>query len=152
MTYWRISRTFHWETKTRLYTIYNSMIARCYRPSHKSYMYYWWFWIECEWITYEDFKRDMYESYLDHVEKYWEDNTTIDRIDNNWNYCKENCRWATKKEQVRNRATTKLYERNWEMLSSSEIYEKEKPNVLYDTFRRRLRKWWSVERSLAPMW
>ena len=152
MTYERISRTNHWESKSRFYHVFNSIIQRCNNPNCKAYLMYWAFWIRCDWETYEDFKKDMYESYLDHVEKYWEKETTIDRIDNSKWYNKKNCRWATNREQVLNRTVTKLYEWDWKMLSSSEIYEKEKPNVLYDTFRKRLKKWWSVERSLAPMW
>jgi len=52
---------------------------------------------------FEEFRDDMYKSYLEHVEKYWEKETSIDRIDNNWNYCKENCKRSTPKEQSNNR-------------------------------------------------
>ena len=44
----------------------------------------------------------MQEDYKMHVEKYWENNTTIDRINHNWDYCKENCKRSTKKEQANN--------------------------------------------------
>jgi hypothetical protein len=44
----------------------------------------------------------MYESYLNHVEQYWEKETTIDRIDVNYHYCKENCKRSTRKEQRQN--------------------------------------------------
>jgi hypothetical protein len=142
----------HWESKTRFYRIYNGIKPRCENPKSPAYKYYWVFWLKCEWNTYEDFKKDMYKSYLKHCEKYWEEETTIDRIDNSLWYSKENCRRATHKEQVHNRITTKMYEWKWKKLSVSEIYNKEKPNVLYDTFRQRLKKWWSVERSLKPMW
>ena len=70
-------------------------------------------WIKCLWNTFEEFKNDMYESYLEHISKFWEKQTSIDRIDNNWDYCKKNCRWATCTEQNRNRDVTNYVEYNW---------------------------------------
>ena len=144
----RISKTYHWESNSRFYNIYNSIIARCYRQNSSSFKSYWSFWIECEWLTYEDFKRDMYKSYLEHCDKYWEKDTTIERENILWNYCKENCRWATRKEQSRNKSTTRRFSWKWERLTAMDIYERESPNIDYEKFRNRLKRWWTVGRAL----
>lgn len=53
----------------------------------------------------------MYSTYIEHVSLWWEKNTTIDRIDNKWNYCKNNCRRATILEQAHNKTKKRSIEK-----------------------------------------
>ena len=63
----------------------------------------------------------MYESYVSHVNEFWEKNTTIDRIDSSKDYCKENCRWATIKEQANNKKRCYSINVDWKILTSTDI-------------------------------
>ena len=56
-----------------------------------------------EWKGFEEFMCDMYSGYLRHCKLYGENNTQIDRINNDGYYCKENCRWATRSKNMKNR-------------------------------------------------
>lgn len=78
------------------------MIARCDNPKTERYERYGGRGITyCErWKLYEHFLEDMGEQPARH---------SIDRIDNDKDYCKENCRWATPKEQNLNRSTSVNY-------------------------------------------
>lgn len=93
----------HWMTWTRIYRIYKNMGNRCNNKNYTDYKYRWWRWIKCFWNTFEQFIEDMYESYLEHCKQHWENNTSIDRINNDWNYCKENCRRSTRIQQANNK-------------------------------------------------
>lgn len=53
-----------------------------------------------------DFYDLMYESYLEHVKVYGEDDTTIERIDVDKDYCVENCKWETWDNQAKNKTNT----------------------------------------------
>ena len=56
-----------------------------------------------------DFYDAMFESYKDHVEKYGIENTTLERIDVDKGYSKENCRWVTWKEQADNKTSNREF-------------------------------------------
>lgn len=107
-----------------LYKRYVSSRRRCIDTKSKDYPYYWGRWILFEWDNYYNFKNDMLESFLLHIEEHWLKNTTLDRINSNWNYCKDNCRWATRKVQGNNSSQVQYINVWWERLSMMEVSEK----------------------------
>lgn len=95
----------HGMSKTRFYTLWVGMKNRCYNPNRQDYAKYGAKGIRVseEWQKFINFKNDMYESYLEHVSIHGESDTSLDRIDSEKDYSKENCRWATMIKQLENR-------------------------------------------------
>ena len=89
--------TSHWMWGIRIHRIWNNMKNRCTNPRTINYQYY-----GGRWISFEP-KRATFEWFLEDMSIGYEDWLSIDRIDNNWNYCKENCKWSTRIEQCNNR-------------------------------------------------
>ncbi len=109
--------------KHKFYNVYLWMVKRCTNPQHTSYKNYWARWIRVLRKSFEEFKDDMYESYLEHIEKYWKAQTSLDRIDNDGDYCKENCRWATMAEQRANQRKSLYAVIDWEKYTTRDIAE-----------------------------
>lgn len=112
-----------WLRRTRFYHIYSHIRDRCNNKNNKSYYLYWWRWITNSRKSFRDFTRDMYPSYIEHCKEHWEERTSIDRIDNNWNYCKENCRWATPSIQSINRRNVRNIVIEWKEYNAQTLAE-----------------------------
>ena len=112
-----VSHRTHGMRKSSEYIIWYSMIARCNYPSHKSYNDYGGRGIQvCEqWLIFENFFSDMGTR---------PNGYTIERIDNGGNYCKENCKWATRKEQCNNQRNNIICEYNGETNTLKQLSEK----------------------------
>lgn len=71
---------------------------------------------------------------------------SIDRIDNNGDYCPENCKWSTNKEQNRNKSTNRVITFEGKTLTAAEWAEV--TGIKGATIRARIRNGWSAEKAL----
>lgn len=98
--------TTHGMSKNRFYIIYRGILSRCLDPKQPAFPSYGGRGIVCEWKTFEEFQDDMFETYKQHAALFGVTQTTIDRINNDGNYSKDNCHWCSRKEQARNTRRT----------------------------------------------
>ena len=133
----------HGLTKTRTYRIWVDMRRRCYEPDEACYPNYGGRGIKvCErWRDphggFERFLADMGEATKGY---------TLDRINNDGDYEPSNCRWATYKEQHRNKRTNRIEYLNGIGKPLSEWVELYGAN--YYRVLHRLRAGWSFEDAM----
>jgi hypothetical protein len=130
----------------KFYMTWKAINARCSKKGHKNYSGRG-ISVSKDWKNFYLFHKDMYKSYMIANNKY-DGKQSIERIDNNGNYCKENCKWIKLSDQSKNRRMNhKIYYKG-KTMNLTDLSKK--LNINYDSLRNRIiRKGLSVNESLA---
>lgn len=124
-----------------IYKAWSSMISRCYNKNNDSYVRY-----GGRGITVcDEWRKDFLSFYKDMGER--PDGYSIERKNYNLGYFKDNCIWATSKQQANNRSTNKLIEYNGEIKTLSEWSEI--TGIKSCTLSKRLKYGWSIKDTLT---
>ena len=132
----------HGLSKTRIYHKWHEMIRRCTDPRRPDWKNYGNRGIQvCErWLDFANFLADMGHP---------SPGETLERLDNDGDYSPENCVWADRKTQARNRRNTRYVEWRGETRKLAELIEESGlPNMIV---RNRLHMGWSLERALTTV-
>ncbi len=137
--------TKHSDSGKRLYSIYMGIMRRCYRPKCSNYYLYGGKGIKLcdEWLGkngYLNFRKWA-------LENGYQDNLSVNRIDGDKDYCPENCRWATSKQQNNNRVNNHYLSFNGVTHTIAEWSEI--TGINYRTLLQRCKMGWSVEDTLT---
>jgi len=130
------------KSKTRIYRIYRNMLKRCFFEKYEHFHRYGGrgITVDKKWLSFEGFFEDMHLGY--------DDNMTLDRIDNDGNYCKENCKWSTMKEQTLNRSSNRILSLDGVSMTLKEWSDK--TGIRQTTITQRIDYGgWSVRKALS---
>jgi hypothetical protein len=110
--------TTHGMRDNPIYDVWNAVIQRCTRPSFIGFKDYGGRGITvCDkWLTFQGFFEDMGERPFN--------GATLERMDNDGPYCKDNCKWATRAEQNNHTRRSVQFTFKGEQLTLAQIAEK----------------------------
>lgn len=134
------SRPIHGKHNTNTYFVWVNMKARCDRKNHKEYRNYGGRGITyCEeWKCFSAFLNDMGEA---------KNGESLDRINNDLGYFKENCRWTNQHQQARNKRNNVNATINGEtkcLKDWAKSFE-----ISYQTVQTRRRLGWDIEKAVT---
>lgn len=126
--------------RSRVYMVWDAMKRRCDTPTHREWHRYGGRGIAvCQrWLVFENFLSDMGEP---------PEGLSLDRIDNDGPYSPENCRWATKARQQRNRRNVPTVTFNGETKTVPDWAED--LGIALHVLKRRFARGWTADRALT---
>lgn len=122
------------------YWVWADMVSRCKNKNHRAYKNYGGrgITVDPKWLTFDGFAEDMLPR---------PPGMTLDRIDNNAGYSKENCRWSDRKTQNSNRRNCIYVMHNAEPVTLKEYCRRE--GIRYRPVVTRIQDLgWSVNEAL----
>lgn len=131
----------HGMSRTHVNGVWRSMRDRCTNPNNKSYHNYGGrgITVDARWDSFKTFYEDMGER---------PENYTLERLDNNKGYSKENCKWVTMTDQLNNRRNNHLITHNGVTHTMAEWSKI--TGIKWDTLRNRIDRYgWSIEKALT---
>jgi hypothetical protein len=132
-------------TQTLTYNRWHTMKRRCRIKTGNIYRSY-----AAKGITVCDEWSTSFETFLADMGECPSKSYSLDRIDNNKGYSKDNCRWATAKEQSANRGNTTYVVYQGEKVALCLLYHRLKPKVPYSTFWARVvNLHWDISDALS---
>lgn len=130
------------KTDSKVYRAWQSMKRRCLYKKDIQYMNY-----GGRGITIDEKWRISFESFFNDMGEPPSKRHSLDRIDVNGNYNKENCKWSTVEEQHNNKTTSVKYFVIGAFYSARELSEVSGINA--ECIRRRVNRDWSIERAIS---
>jgi hypothetical protein len=135
----------HGDDGTRLHTIWAGVISRCEDRGHSAYQHYGGRGISicAEW-------RGSYVAFRDWaLANGYAAGLELDRKENSGNYGPGNCRWATRKQNMRNRRGNVMVSAFGEVKTIADWVDDERCSVEYDTLRQRIKRYgWKAEDAI----
>lgn len=133
----------HGVNEDPFYHTWWSMMRRCYHPEHHNYARYGGRGIHvCE--AWHDPVNFVTWARVTAGEK--TPTLSLDRIDNNKGYCPDNCRWATAKQQARNKRSNRIIELDERKMSLAEWCEEY--GIDASVVRTRVAIGWDIEDAI----
>lgn len=132
MRFGNVYKPTHGHSRERLYRVWKSMLHRCLSVHSSSYDSYGGRGIKVceEWREYDVFKEWA-------LNNGYSEGLSIDRIDVNGNYCPDNCKFSTTKEQANNKRSNVFVEINGESKTIAQWAEY--AGLPYETVRQRIK-------------
>lgn len=129
----------------RINNMYNHMNSRCYDINNNRFYRYGGRGI----VVCEEWRNDFQAFYYWAVNNGYNKGLQIDRVNNNGNYCPENCRFVTASANSRNTSRNKNIEING--VTKPLVEWSEISGIKQETLGRRVKKGWPQDKLLMPV-